>query len=505
MSKSWHLTIGNINLGTAPTGQAQPRSDSPFRILILGDFGAQSGPDGPTVLARRPIRVDRDNFDEVLAKANVEVRLPATTGNAAPIRVREMDDFHPDRLFRSVQAFDALRDLKRRLNNPSTFAAAAAEVAAWSSSLPAGPTAPPASAPAPQAPAVASENLLEQILQNTPSSQSTPAEGMGSLPWTEFFRQVAEKYAIPPPDPRQSALIAQVDAAAGALMRGLLHHAAFQEVEAAWRAVYFLVQRLDTDANLQVYLFQLPRTQLAADLEGDDFEHTKTCKLLVEGTPDIADRPPWAVLAGNYTFDLTPGDVRLLGRLGQVARRAGAPFLTGAQSRIVGCRSLAETPDPDDWQESADVGAVKAWQALRRQPEATHLYLALPRFLARLPYGKGLAPVEELDFEEMPGVPRHESYLWGNPAFLWAYVLGRTFAEQGWQMQLGNAAEVDGLPLHVYKEDGESQLKPCAEVVLRERAVRGILDKGLMPLLSHPGQDVVRLASFQPLAFQETP
>ena len=54
--------------------------------------------------------------------------------------------------------------------------------------------------------------------------------------------------------------------------------------------------------------------------------------------------------------------------------------------------------------------------------------------------------------------------------------------------------------MHIYKEHGESKIKPCAEVVLTERAAEITLDKGLMPLLSFLNQDTIRLARFQSLA-----
>lgn len=58
----------------------------------------------------------------------------------------------------------------------------------------------------------------------------------------------------------------------------------------------------------------------------------------------------------------------------------------------------------------------------------------------------------------------------------------------------------EGLPLHVYRDQGESKIKPCADVVLTEQAAEIILDNDLMPLLSFRNQDSVRLARFQSLA-----
>jgi type VI secretion system protein ImpC len=118
----------------------------------------------------------------------------------------------------------------------------------------------------------------------------------------------------------------------------------------------------------------------------------------------------------------------------------------------------------------------------------------------RLPYGKKTSPLEEFDFEEFAGTPVHEDYLWGNPAFAVALLLGQSFGEAGWEMRPGTAAEIDRLPLHVYQNGGESVPKPCAEVMLTEEAVERMVEEGLIPLVSFKGRDVVRVARFQSIA-----
>ena len=122
-----------------------------------------------------------------------------------------------------------------------------------------------------------------------------------------------------------------------------------------------------------------------------------------------------------------------------------------------------------------------------------------------MPYGKDTDPVERLDFEEMETTPRHEEYLWGNPSFACAYLLSQAFSQFGWNFHPGVIQDISGLPLHIYKEQGESRTKPCAETVLTQRATEAILDHGVMPLLSFIHQDEVRLARFQSLADPPTP
>jgi type VI secretion system protein ImpC len=121
----------------------------------------------------------------------------------------------------------------------------------------------------------------------------------------------------------------------------------------------------------------------------------------------------------------------------------------------------------------------------------------MPRFLLRLPFGRDTDAAETFDFEEMGDVPVHAHYLWGNPAFAGACLLAQSFSRTGWEMKPGDVSDVDRLPLHVYDVQGESRLKPCAEVLLSEKALDAILDAGIMPLATLKDTDTARLVRFQ--------
>jgi type VI secretion system protein ImpC len=84
-------------------------------------------------------------------------------------------------------------------------------------------------------------------------------------------------------------------------------------------------------------------------------------------------------------------------------------------------------------------------------------------------------------------------------------LLGEGFAGEGWGFRPDARIELDGLPLHVYRSDGESCLKPCAETLLTEAAAERILDRGMMPLVSIKGVDRARLLRFQTVAAPPTP
>jgi type VI secretion system protein ImpC len=492
--------------------QGVPQRDVPMRIGILGDFSARANrtwsPPPPKLRDRNLARIDRDNLDQVLKKIGIELQLTLAGQDKPAVRIllAELDDFHPDRVVQQVEVFQALRGLRNRLSSPTSFAAAAAEIASWASTSVQGMRRPPSAAavaPTPAPPPVNPGNLLEQILQESPTKQQQGGAPAGLGDWQAFIRDIVEPHTVATiGSAQQAALMARVDEATGRIMRAILHHPDFQAVEAAWRALHFLVRRLETDSQLQLYLLDISKAELAADLaSADDLRSTGLYRLLL----DEFGSHPWGILAGLYTFDKTCDDALLLGRLARVAVQAGAPFLAGAGCRLIGCESLAQTPDPDDWHFNWVEGEQEALAALRRLPEASYLGLALPRFLLRLPYGKESAPTDQFQFEEMPEDSSHEEYLWGHPAVLCVYLMAQAFLDRGWSFRPGMLEEVDGLPVHVFRVAGESQLKPCAEVALGERAIEQILRLGLMPLQSLSGRDAVRVPRFQALADPATP
>ena len=138
-----------------PVGLVEP--DTPFRVLLLGDWSGRASRGGAAASGgtRRPVMIDRDNFDQVLAKMDVALHL-ALAGENAPrlaLRFNQLDDFHPDRIFEQVEIFDSLKDTRERLGHYSTFDDAAEEVRRWTRKTPASQAASPSSATEENAPA----------------------------------------------------------------------------------------------------------------------------------------------------------------------------------------------------------------------------------------------------------------------------------------------------------------------------------------------------------------
>jgi type VI secretion system protein ImpC len=451
---------------------ARPESDTPFRILLIGDFSGRGNRGEPAAARLRPYLIDRDNFDQVLARIRPELEL-GEHGRGIVLRFRELEDFHPDRIYEQAAGFGKLRETRRKLGDPDTFAEAAATVKSWSVA-PAQAAIAPSPAPRPDMAALSGGSLLDNILEETEAAPAQAVRKPDEL--RAFIDRAVAPHLTPRQDPQLPELVAQVDAAAARLMRAILHHRDFQALEAAWRALFFLARELETGPQLKLYALDISKAELAGALG-------ELQRILVDEAAATPGAEPWSLVAGNFTFAHTTSDVNLLGELARIMRAAGAPFLAEA-----------------DLSEADSADTARRWNALRHAPEASWIGLALPRFLLRLPYGEKTEAVESFAFEEMPGAPVHQKYLWGNPAFACTYLLGQAFANYGWDLRPGAHQEIRGLPLHVYEADGERQLKPCAEMLMTERDADWILERGFMPLVSIKNQDVIRLLRFQSIA-----
>lgn len=474
----------DVRLGSGTQASLEPLDpETPFRLLVLGDFGgAGTGP-----LAKRKLHaVDRDVLEEELGRLEVSVDVPLGNGRSARIELRDLDDFHPDRLLERVEVLTEWREIRERLENPRTFAEAASEVRAFAG--------PPPERRESAAPAGGEDDIVGELLAGA-SRQKRAADSA----FEAELKEIVRPHLAPEEDADLPRLREAVDEARSGLLRAILRSPRFRAVEAAWRSLDLLVRRAGEEA-IRVFFLDASRDALLEDLTSHEtLSGTGLYRRLVTETVETPGADPWGAILGLYDFGPTLADAALLARLAKLARAAGAPFLAGARSDFVGCASLAATPDPSDWRAPEGEGAM-IWEELRALPEAAWVALALPRLMLRRPYGARTEPIDSFGFEEIPSVPEHEAYLWGNAALASTLVLLGAFEQGGWDLRPETAVEIQGLPTHVSKDGLETRVTPPSEVVLTVKAAEKLLEAGLVPVLSLKGSENVRVARLQSIA-----
>src|SRR5262249_54863032 len=232
--------------------RGKPEPETPFRILVFGDFGGRENRrlfEKSRIKNAKPIAIDRDDFDNVLEKLGVKISAAGRPGLRTALEFKELDDFHPDRILDRVEALGALRRTRENLNDPVAYSAAASEVRSWAK-IKSAETSKPAATMKQTAVAElpALGNLLDQMLDAAPSRAN---ESNGDDEFQAFLREIAAPYLAPREDPQKPELIGCVDEAIGKLMRSILHGNDFQALEAAWRSLYFLVRGLETGTDLK--------------------------------------------------------------------------------------------------------------------------------------------------------------------------------------------------------------------------------------------------------------
>ncbi len=473
--------ILDINAGR-DRGAAVPLDDTPFRIALLGDFSGRASrgviEPGNAIAQRSAWRVDRDDLDVVMAELAPALRLRLEPdGSGLTVQFRSLDDFHPDRMFERLPVFQALRDLRQRLSNPATFKAAAAELSGEAPSR--GRSRQPSGG-----------SVLGDILDEAspPSAEEAMAEAEGDL--HAFIQRVLKPHLVPNPDPRQAELVAQVEAAASATLRAILHAPEFRALEGLWRATDMLVRQVETGADLKILLIDLSEPELHSALpSGGDPAASPLARLLARH----ADPVPWSLVVGAYSFGGGPADVERLAQLSAIGMALKAPWISGATPGLVGVG-----PDPAELSTWTTPG--QPWQLFRGTSLARSVGLVWPRFLTRLPYGRGLEECERLKFEELaPGDPT-DWLPWGNPAILVALILGRSFADHGWSLMRGLEPEISGLPFGVLGRGEAARTVGPGEGPLTIRAADALLERGVMPLAPLKDTDRVRLIRLQSAA-----
>ncbi len=491
----------NIEVDVRFGGPTSPRRAAklgPMRLLLLGDFGGRGNASAPGAPAVR--RVDLDTLESVLAGIAPQLQLATAEGAATRVQFSSLDDFHPDRLFERVPVFGRLRTLRARLLQPATFEEAATELRAHG--LVHGETGQAASVAA-AADAESDSGTLQRLLGGRPAAPPEAAPARAS-PVDALIRRVIAPHIAPGSTPHLSVYLAAVDEAIGGQMRQLLHAPALRELEAVWRGAQWLVSRLELNEDLQLYLLDVTRAELMTDLlagKRDPSASELARALRAAGTEETGY---WALLAGLFSVGPTAEDLNLLAALGAVASKVAAPVIAAAAPALFGCHAVADLTDPRRWQPlPAEPSGL--WAALRGGALAPWIGLVVPRILLRRPYGKSTDPLEQFAFEEQPADPDHETLLWGPGSLAVALLLGRAFAEGGWEQVAHAAPDLDDLPAYTFHRDGEMQLQPCAEAWVGARAGRALLDHGVMPLLSERHAARVRLMQMQSVAAPAQP
>lgn len=318
----------------------------------------------------------------------------------------------------------------------------------------------------------------------------------------------------------------------------ILHHDEFQKLESAWRGLDYLVRNTETDEQLKIKVLNVSQDDLRKGLrkfEGTAWDQSPFFKKIYEEEFGQLGGEPYGCLVGDYYFSHSPVDVKLLEQISKVAASAHCPFIAGASPAIMQIESWSELANPRDLTKIFSTVEYAPWHSLRESDDSKYIGLAMPRFLARPPYGAKTNPVDGFHFEEFdsrldddsdsldsPEVKQAKqkdkdakrakmakyaadgkNYVWANSAYAMAVNINRSFKLYGWCSKIRgieSGGAVRGLPVHTFPtDDGGQDMKCPTEIAISDRRDGELAKNGFMPLMHQKNSDFAAFIGAQSL------
>jgi type VI secretion system protein ImpC len=302
------------------------------------------------------------------------------------------------------------------------------------------------------------------------------------------------------------AIIAEIDRKLSEQVNQILHHEDYQKLEGAWRGLHHLVSNTETDETLKIRVLNISKKDLHKTLKkfkGTAWDQSPMFKKIYEEEYGQFGGAPYGCLVGDYHFDHSPPDVELLTEVAKVAAAAHAPFISGVAPSLFQMDSWQELSNPRDLTKIFQTPEYAGWRSLREADDSRYVGLAMPRFLARLPYGAKTNPVEEFAFEEEVEGAQHDRYCWANSAYAMALNINESFKFYGWCSRIRgieSGGAVTGLPTHTFPtDDGGVDMKCPTEIAVSDRREAELAKNGFMPLVHKKNTDFAAFIGAQSL------
>lgn len=284
-------------------------------------------------------------------------------------------------------------------------------------------------------------------------------------------------------------LIARIDRDLGEQLDAILHHPAFQKLEALWRGTRWLLDTEDPTVHLRI--LDVRWAEIARDMERAlAFDQSTLFDLVYSQEFGMPGGKPYGVMIVDHEISHRLGrgskvdDVEVLESLMEVAAASFCPFIVGVQPSLLSLDSLDELDLRQDLGATFADPSFARWNRLRLRPDSRFLGAVLPRLLVRRPHRGRDHPRLGFVYDEKPRDGR--DMLWIHGGFGVAQVTARAMARHRWPAAIrgtlppGEGGIVDGPMRHFLPSDRagivprfavENSVSEDQEVALNEQGI----------------------------------
>jgi type VI secretion system protein ImpC len=292
---------------------------------------------------------------------------------------------------------------------------------------------------------------------------------------------------------RIDQVIALLDAQISSVVDEVLHHPKFQALEASWRGLAYVVDRVAFDQNIEVDICHYPEAELRRDLgEATDLSHSGLFRTVYTAEYGQFGGRPYGAIFLDVAISASPQDVEFVRRLAAIAAMAHAPACLAAHPSLLQLATFDDLPFATDLASTLDGPSKLAWNALRDTEDSRYVGVLLPRMLLRHPYRYASQPAAAFVYDE--NVSGSTDMLWGSPVFAFSVRLADAFAKhRSYLGMLDVSGDVPAV-LEVHPTLGSVAPKPSVEVLLSTRIEHQLSELGLIPLGYDPHTSRLRFA-----------
>ena len=478
---------------------AAAKTEIPLRILVLGDFA----PEMPEVAdwsdGSRLLNVTTSNFSQVMQQLGPRLTLDVPNEISdkpkeltVELNFADMKAFRPESIAQQVAELagllemrglvSQLKDRKLTLQEFDEQIQQAGVEPEWLERFhgmlspqqePTKPEPPPP--PKPGTESTEGMSALDALLANVDLGDNQKKPDKRS-PVDDLISAVIQpKRGGQKPDQSVvGTVIEDLDRTLSDQLNDILHHNSFQQLESAWRGLRLLVDRTDFRENIRIELLAVHK---------DDLKDAIYHQVFMPEYNELTDMP-LSVMIADYEFAQTPEDMELLEDIAQMAAGIQVPFIASVGPTFFGSQTGAGLAELSMLRFSFERPEYAKWNALRDKEDSQYIALTMPRFLLRLPYGPEGIRVKGFGFAER--AKSEEDYLWGRGALAVATTLVRSFAAEGWCVQIAGmdgGGVVENLPVWSYRTAAQKVSIPL-DVSLPRSREKEFVDSGFVFLSS---------------------
>ena len=294
--------------------------------------------------------------------------------------------------------------------------------------------------------------------------------------------------------------VAALDATLSKQLSAIMHADEFRKLEGSWRGLNKLIREAELGPDLKVRVFDTNRDELLDQFENaPSIDRSVFFNKVYQHEFGTAGGEPYGAMIGDFYFCHGEEDVALLRYMGEVCAASHSPFITGAGAGIFEYDSFQMFNEGRPVAAGFDAPSYASWNALRNSEDARYICMALPKVMARLPYGRTGTTVKGFNYEELeldiqgnpvPGTDGdQDSFVWSNAAWEMGLNMAQAFTRFGWCTAIRgkeNGGMVENLPNFVYTSAAGDQVQQCpTEVNLTDEREKELSDLGFLPLVHY--------------------